>query len=864
MFEQIQDTITYLEQHFQNQSLSEDVVFHSAELNTLELDYTDESLQRLESLLHRLQTQNISIEMLSQDQKGQHFVLFCANYLSVCIARRVHKKRHWLSDSSSIAQYLALTPTDDALVYQAIALIEKHAIPALQPIYQHLTEKSSLSLLAFVEQHCEILSQLDSTETSVIYQHYIHALKFKQYLPNGNAYRRLIQLIQFDGSLRSLDEIDSLLLTIKNFEGLQHDNQTAFIGNAQKFNVVIALGFYLGYVISVHGRVSLSWMNLEEAQHLNLAQSPSLPQAYFAANHKFTIQPMQHILNILFNDHAEKTSREFVQSWVSTLQGGVYILPSQLRVEQHEQLLPSIEQAFKHAGYFAAYLTQQLKIQQAFTACVYLVKENNEFEILNEINANDERLNTTTFWISAEPSHIDLPDTRLNSIKLKLHLQQPISFVIDLQIPYQLEQDHFTVYSAIRDQHNDLTLHEMKAAIAKFYQEAFRFADPDSMQSFWAKHFKELSWPQANTSSASADQMFELKQRLQQQFILKQDIQPDENTQSIAPQIATSQPKFNPIELDLAKTIATVETNPTSTPPITETIHVTPKLNIPQDLNPFSKINIQREIEHLPTNYLSYLQVLPPTWILQDPLHNQIKAISTLYHTGKVVWGSLIPSLTNTQIDENTVVHFVYDPTGQSSRETLEHAAQCVDNIQNSADLPNDQQHYLQALQQADIRFQNFAYPYSLNPSKLLIGSSWVWSSHLADGQLSLASCPIIITDNSLYAGAVMPLPSWFWPKSLRQEWLTVSQEHNGEDQDINPIIFKNLELFQRIRPDLDPLSLQPSLSSLVDQTGNDLNLEIDSLLLENTQPRDISISPLTQKVLIALGIVVFIGIMLL
>ena len=863
MFEQIQDSIAYLEQHFQDQSLSDDQLFQATELYALELNDTDESLQRLEIFLNRLRDQKTSIETLSQEQKGQYFLLFCAHYLCRCICQRTRKTVIWHNNSHNLTPS-QITFVSDTAEQHPIAIIDQKIIPAFTIIHQYLYGQNTISLTDFVENYCEQLTQLTTSQTHIIYQHYIDALRHNQYLPNGNAYGHLTQLIQFDGSLRSVDEIDCLIQSIKDIGGLASDQLDSFVADSKKLNLAIALGFYLGHIISLHGRVGLKWMNQQEYQTLSSSQTINNTQLYVASTDKYVIQPIQHVLNCLFSENHEKTCREFVQGWISMTQGALYIFPSNLRIEQHEKLLPQIEDAFKHAGYFVARLTQQIKNTQLLSPVIYTETMQNQFDLFEDHSEIRQRITPDqSFWLSAQPSTIDLPNQRLQSIQLEIHIQHPITFLIRLQLPFSLdESQHLTIYSIIRDQHNDLTLHEMQAGIAKLYQEAFRYADPETQHSLWGKHFKEYAWEKVNTAQASPEQIFELKKQLK---IKLTEHNIPEFTNNHFEQQATSQQNeienSPPNTIDPTTTIEPLAVAASTEPPITKTKL---QLNIPKNLNPFAKIDLQKEIEHLPSNYLSYLQVLPPVWLQQDTLHKQIKAIPTLYHTGKVIWGSPIASLTTGDINENSVVHFVYDPTGQSSAEILAQAAQDLDQIQHLTDLPDDQKLYLEAIQQSEVRFENFAYPLSLNQSNLLISSSWIWPSHLPDGKFSLASCPIIITDNRLYSGVVMLLPSWFWPKNLRQDWLNISAELTGEDQDLSPVIFKNLELFQLIRPDLDPLALQPNLSALVDQTGSDFNLDMDTLLLEKNQPRQMSLSPLTQKILIGIGILIFIGIMML
>ncbi len=94
-----------------------------------------------------------------------------------------------------------------------------------------------------------------------------------------------------------------------------------------------------------------------EYQTLSSSQTINNTQLYVASTDKYVIKPIQHVLNCLFSENHEKTCREFVQGWISMTQGALYIFPSILRIEQHEKLLPQIEDAFKHAGYFVARLT---------------------------------------------------------------------------------------------------------------------------------------------------------------------------------------------------------------------------------------------------------------------------------------------------------------------------------------------------------------------------------------------------------------------------------------------------------------------------------------------------------------------------
>ncbi|MCU4577143.1 hypothetical protein KTJ34_06855 [Acinetobacter courvalinii] len=192
-------------------------------------------------------------------------------------------------------------------------------------------------------------------------------------------------------------------------------------------------------------------------------------------------------------------------------------------------------------------------------------------------------------------------------------------------------------------------------------------------------------------------------------------------------------------------------------------------------------LDIKDLILKLPKPLRPYLQVAPSTWIYDDPLYGQIKAMPTLYMTGKIVWASVVQANRNLFEPEwiSCAGEVVYDPLGKMQPVQLLEAAEQLFSLKGSTPNVLDQKNYAAHLTNEFTRVFNYPFPQSLATLPLKMSSMWFEYRHLPGGLLAMKVFPIIVSQQNL--NYIMPLPSYFWPNNyFKDKWLELAARENG------------------------------------------------------------------------------------
>ncbi|STZ08664.1 Uncharacterised protein [Moraxella caprae] len=194
-----------------------------------------------------------------------------------------------------------------------------------------------------------------------------------------------------------------------------------------------------------------------------------------------------------------------------------------------------------------------------------------------------------------------------------------------------------------------------------------------------------------------------------------------------------------------------------------------------QPANQSLPIDLQAACQNLSVHWQSYLQILPPKWMLGDDLMSQIKAIPTLYQKGRVVWGALVQANNMLFEEDNPAscpAEIIYDKSGRTPPHLLHELAQTLFSFKKQApdDLPPKLKQYVQHLQNERTRFSGELPAPPTTAMSLYAKTIFVWRLHLPDAMLTLPIFPIIINDDN---DEVMILPAKFWAHTeYYQKWI--------------------------------------------------------------------------------------------
>lgn len=196
---------------------------------------------------------------------------------------------------------------------------------------------------------------------------------------------------------------------------------------------------------------------------------------------------------------------------------------------------------------------------------------------------------------------------------------------------------------------------------------------------------------------------------------------------------------------------------------------------VPPAPNQSLPIDLLSSLQALPSHWQSYLQILPPKWMLGDDLMSQIKAIPTLYQKGRVVWGALVQANNMLFEEDNSAscpAEIIYDKSGRTPPHLLHELAQTLFSFKKQVpnDLPPKLKQYAQHLQNERTRFSSELPAPPTTAMSLYAKTVFVWRLHLPDAMLTSPIFPIIINDDN---DEVMILPAKFWAHTeYYQKWI--------------------------------------------------------------------------------------------
>lgn len=775
-----------------SKTIPSDGLLYAHELFALTLDYGLASLKPLDKLLKQLHQQGETPNSLMEQEGGENFILMVAVYLIEVVVKQTKKSVQWYNYDEAVNRLSSDYGLERNFYSSIVAVINGNVCLPLGLFADILNGRGHHTCVSYVEERCQVVSENHETDQNEWCKIYLDAIRNKKYMPGGNAYRKALELITFDDSFRSVEEIDRLLLTIKKTEQLNVDKYKDFITNTEKTNALLLIGFYLGMLIAKHSREVIKWFSFDE--YKQLIQQPDLERR-FEMHATYRIgnmyqHPLEVLTAILFDPDYDTNNKEYscigyVKRIIGRLpNGNVTYFPSNTTPTYSEQPVVIAEPltiAMKDAGFLAAMATfhvqdggmhQPTKLNRhgEKSTLISLMGDNAVDLGMQDLERNPEKLPYQSF---AYDMYANLPTGRTDAFAIEIRGYGNDSFQLSFIVPYQKkDKDHdFQIHSvAMNMEKTPFQPSKMQAVIDAFYEGAFGFVSPYTKKSLWKDCFTDVVIPELDTQPATSEFLDTQEQR----FI---------ETLAHATPKETSQPSVSDSEQDeIAASYRDMIAN----------------------------IDVPQLVDQLPLKYRSYLQVVPPPWMKGDELYSQITAMPSLYRTGKVVWAALVQanSLMFKSEGASCPGEIVFDPTGQTDVYTLHNSAKQLFALKGTTPEQEDQRKYAEHLTDERTRLINFPFPQSLAPLPLRMSSVWFWRMHLPDGILTLPYFPIIISEQTL--GEAIILPSLFWPKVFKEYWYSVSKEkNNGQVIDLEATVIRRMD---EGKQDLPESMLEPRL----------------------------------------------------
>ena len=760
--------VTLLRLHLVNKTEPEDGLFCAADLFAITLDYSNESLENINRLLIELYQKGYRTQDFVSLQSHANFLIMIAIYLCDTISYHTQEKCEWFNYYEATARLPREYTLHQGFFSSIVVLINHQVCLPFLVIEDLLSEphENSRNCVSYVAERCIIITKTKINNPNELCKDYLTALQQHKIIPGGNFYKAATDHIRFDYSLRSIEEIDRLLFCIREHEKLSAHHYEQFIQQPDKANFLLLIAFYIGSTIAQHSCLPIQWYNFED--YLKQFSQDKKMKYRFDIHHVFSMRnqlyfPLQFLKESLFTEQLESIScLEYVELGIPRQTGFIqrYNYKSKHQYPSH-LLTPLQRQTFYDAGYLASYALYMVLDNDHYIPTLLSPSDEGpsnlkrlessfpEIEGLDLMQNNPEH---KPYQIYSEDGYAYLDTGRTDAIRIDIRNYAGQNFKLSLAIPYQSHHvEHRTkIFNVVRYSASSLSEEQIAAGMAEFYDSAFQFISPITHKSLWEQFYEPV--PNTVPSKTAAGKDFLLIQQRKFKQALKQ-------------------------------------THPASVFKLSSQQSDESQLY----RNPFQHIRIQDEIWRLAAKDRHYLQVDVPQWLLGDELYKQVLAMPTLYQRGRIVWGCLVHThdIMHYPGDEHCEGEILYDPTGRTDPAQLQVLAYQLYRLRGTKSKSPDVMHYIEHLNTEYSRIYDFAYPPTLSHLPMRVSSIWFYRRHLPNGMLALPYFPILLCDDEKYRGQVMVLPAWFWPKDLRDEWLTIANKRLVKHHDVSETLYK-------------------------------------------------------------------------
>ena len=165
------------------------------------------------------------------------------------------------------------------------------------------------------------------------------------------------------------------------------------------------------------------------------------------------------------------------------------------------------------------------------------------------------------------------------------------------------------------------------------------------------------------------------------------------------------------------------------------------------------------------------VRIIAPLWLDRDPMRRTFFRHTDIWNGGQVGWGRIVQA--NMQLfsagDSDCPADVLYDTSGKLPYTALREPATRLFGFRKGTPANAEEQAYANHLNDELTRAAGTPVPKSISALPLKISTVLIHRKHLPDGKLSLPYFPVVTNDK--HPGAIMVLPSRWWPNWFRELW---------------------------------------------------------------------------------------------
>ena len=240
------------------------LAFRSA-LKQSQLDYSLESLDRIDKLLNQVRTQFSPQRESWQSQPGaENFCLLLAFYIGEVLSRQTKLPIQWHTHAQAAPLMPPDMPLPDVGWARVVGIIGTSACVPLGLIEDKLFDgPGEMTCKAYVERLASKMPGASAVDENQRCAQMLDAFLNNTEISGGLAYRAQLKLAQLDYSLASLVRLDQLLRFLRPEIKLTY---AQFVNTPDTQNFLRWVAFYIGMTVARVGSIPVKWLDFAQAK----------------------------------------------------------------------------------------------------------------------------------------------------------------------------------------------------------------------------------------------------------------------------------------------------------------------------------------------------------------------------------------------------------------------------------------------------------------------------------------------------------------------------------------------------------------------------------------------------------------------
>lgn len=439
------------------------------ELRLARLDYSLESLDRLDQLLARARQQiGPDHERWQGRADADNFCLMLAFYLGEMVARQARQPIAWHDREEAAALMPADMPLPDASWSRVVGVVAASPCVPLGLIEAALFgDAPAMTCRSYVQDRAARLPKPPPKDESERCAQMLDAFFEGTGIVGTLAFRDALTHSRLDYTLASLERLDQLLRSIREERQPTYE---AFVNDPATQNFVRFAAFYIGMTAARLGNLSVKWLSYDEAKK----DLPDLAFQFEATSVCLLSGRFCFLLGlvteILFHPEPQRSVAGWVGAALQFPKSLLVTIPrSSAMTDAGEALDERRARAIHQAGYMAAWCMFMVQGGSVGHPTVYVPSEGGRNELFTDFGLYDsldagvaaarEMLESNphlvAFQVMSFDGYANLPTGRTDALNIELRLyagndpSRQEAFTMVVSCPYRHASDPrgFAIYS---------------------------------------------------------------------------------------------------------------------------------------------------------------------------------------------------------------------------------------------------------------------------------------------------------------------------------------------------------------------------------------------------------------------------------